>query len=103
MNKEEIKHFKSLLRQCSLRHMNLLLDDKFQKELLNIIKNYENLQKQNTELKDNWNKLKECLNKSKHEYRLRNNKDLQTYYEVCIQQINNILDKMQELEGGMSE
>ena len=31
--KEEIKHFKSLLRQGSLRNMNILLDDKFQKEL----------------------------------------------------------------------
>ena len=38
MNKEEIKHFKSLLRQGSLRHMNILLDDKFQKELLDILK-----------------------------------------------------------------
>ena len=44
MNKEEIKHFKSLLRQGSLRHMNILLDDKFQKELLNVIKDYEILQ-----------------------------------------------------------
>ena len=53
--------------------------------------------------KDNWNKLKECLNEAKHEYRLRNNKDLQDYYEVCVQQINNILDKMQEIEGGMND
>ena len=44
MNKEEIKHFKSLLRQGSLRHINILLDDKFQKELLNVIKDYEILQ-----------------------------------------------------------
>jgi hypothetical protein len=52
MNKEEIKHFKSLLRQCSLRHMNILLDDKFQKELLTIIKNYEKLQHENKQLKE---------------------------------------------------
>lgn len=51
MNKEEIKHFKSLLRQGSLRHMNILLDDKFQKELQIIIKDYEKLQKENQELK----------------------------------------------------
>lgn len=44
MNKEEIRHFKSLLRQGSLRHMNIVLDDKFQKELLNVIKDYEDLQ-----------------------------------------------------------
>ena len=50
--KDEIKHFKSLLRQGSLRHMNILLDDKFQKELLTIIKNYEKLQHENKQLKE---------------------------------------------------
>ena len=54
MNKEEIKHFKAMLRQGSLRHMNILLDDKFQKELLNIIKDYEKLQQENKELKENF-------------------------------------------------
>lgn len=57
--KEEIKHFKSLLRQGSLRHMNILLDDKFQKELQTIIEDYEKLQQKNEKLKDNWNELKE--------------------------------------------
>lgn len=47
MKKEEIKHFKSLLRQSSLRHMNILLNDKFQSELLDIIKDYERLIKEN--------------------------------------------------------
>ena len=51
MSEEEIKHFKAMLRQGSLRHMNILLDDKFQKELLNIIKDYERLQQENTQLK----------------------------------------------------
>lgn len=60
MNKY-IKHFKSLLRQGSLRHMNILLDDKFQKELLTIIKNYEQLQQENEKLKHNWNELKEFM------------------------------------------
>lgn len=64
MNKEEIKHFKSLLRQGSLRHMNILLDDKFQKELLTIIKDYEKLQQENEKLKDNWIKLKEYIRKN---------------------------------------
>lgn len=50
--KEEIKHFKSLLRQGSLRHMNILLDDNFQKKLLTIIKNYEKLQNENQQLKE---------------------------------------------------
>ena len=50
--KEEIKHFKSLLRQGSLRHMNILLDDKFQKELQTIIEDYEKLQQENKQLKE---------------------------------------------------
>lgn len=52
MSKEEIRHFKSMLRQGSLRHMNILLDDKFQSELLNIIKDYELLEKENKQLKE---------------------------------------------------
>ena len=57
MNKEEIKHFKAMLRQGLLRHMNILLDDKFQKELLNIIKDYEKLQQENQQLKEDYNKV----------------------------------------------
>lgn len=62
--KEEIKHFKSLLRQGSLRHMNILLDDKFQKELQTIIEGYEKLQQEDEKLKDNWIKLKEYIRKN---------------------------------------
>lgn len=51
MNKTEIRKFKSLLRQGSSRHMNMTLNDIFQKELLNIIKDYEKLQIENQELK----------------------------------------------------
>lgn len=51
MNKTEIRKFKSLLRQGSSRHMNMTLNDIFQKELLNIIKDYEKLQEENQELK----------------------------------------------------
>lgn len=46
MNKEEIRYFKALLRQGILRHRSLLLDAKFQSELLNIIKGYEHLEQQ---------------------------------------------------------
>lgn len=63
MNKEEIKHFKSLLRQGSLRHMNILLDDKFQKELLNIIKDYEKLQTENQQLKQRIDKAIDYIEK----------------------------------------
>lgn len=91
MSKEEIRHFKSLLRQGSLRHMNILLDDKFQSELLNIIKDYELLEKENKQLKDNWNKLKEYIGT---EWYCFNNESVE--FEVA----KSILSKMQELEKG---
>ncbi len=65
MNKEEIKHFKSLLRQGSVRHMNILLNDKFQKELQTIIKNYEKLQRENKKQKEVIDKAVEFLYKIK--------------------------------------
>lgn len=61
--KEEIKHFKSLLRQGSLRHMNILLDDNFQKELLTIIKNYEKLQNENQQLKKQLEEINKMIEK----------------------------------------
>lgn len=61
MKKEEIKHFKAMLRQGSLRHMNILLDDKFQKELLNIIKDYEKLQQENKDLHNKIDKAIEYM------------------------------------------
>ena len=126
MTKEEIKHFKSLLRQDSLRHMNILLDDKFQKELLTIIKDYEKLQQENKQLnedikvlfkencnkeevikryEDNWNKLKEYIDKTKikefeKSYGKRYGK---TFTQAEIIVCNMILDKMQELERGISD
>ena len=93
MNKEEIKHFKSLLRQGSLRHMNILLDDKFQKELLTIIKDYEKLQQENQRLKDNWNKLRDYIGAEWYCY---DNESVEC--EVA----GDILDKMQELQGSDS-
>lgn len=91
MNKEEIKHFKSLLRQGSLRHMNILLDDKFQKELLTIIKDYEKLQQENEKLKDNWNELKEYT-QEKYD---------NPSWASCGARY--VLEKMQELEQGKDE
>lgn len=90
MNKEEIKHFKSLLKQGSLRHMNILLDDKFQKELQTIIEDYEKLQQENKQLKDNWIKLKEHI---KYEWTCFDNESVE--FEVST----DILDNMQELQG----
>lgn len=62
MNEEEIRHFKSLLRAGSLRHMNILLDDKFQSELLNIIKDYELLIRENQKQKEVIDKVNVFLN-----------------------------------------
>lgn len=145
--KEEIKHFKSLLRQGSLRHMNILLDDKFQKELQTIIEDYEKLQQENKQLKeqllvtqtneetfrlemeditqtlgldedtlfddvkvyvrslkDNWNELKEYIDKTKikefeKSYGKRYGK---TFNQAEIIVCNMILNKMQELQGSDS-
>ena len=95
MNKEEIKHFKSLLRQGSLRHMNILLDDKFQKELLTIIKDYEELQQENEKLKDNWNYIKKMLKEARQE------KYISGYCGTCTDvDIDFLLGKMQEIEQG---
>ena len=97
MNKEEIKHFKSLLRQGSLRHMNILLDDKFQKELLTIIKDYEKLQQENEKLKDNWNYIKKMLKEARQE------KYISGYCGTCTDvDIDFLLGKMQELQGSNS-
>ena len=89
MNKEEIRHFKSLLRQGILRHKSILLDDKFQSELLNIIKGYEQLQQENKQLKDNWNMLKVYIKTEIPE-------DVFIDTEWFI----SILDKMHKLEQG---
>ena len=61
MNKEEIKHFKAMLRQGSLRHMNIILDDKFQSELLKIIKDYEKQQLENKKYKEVIDKISSCI------------------------------------------
>ena len=53
------------------------------------------LEQENTELKDNWNKLKEWLEDE-------NNQQYSKY--IYNYSINNwVLNKMQEIEGGMNE
>ena len=59
----------------------------------------EKLLKQNTELKDNWNKLKEWL---KEEYE-RCDKIGNPAIGCAMGQIKRIKSKMQEIEGGMNE
>lgn len=97
MNKEEIKHFKSLLRQGSLRHMNILLDDKFQKELLTIIKDYEKLQQENEKLKKQYCERTDCggrIGNSKKVEELQNeNQQLKKVIDKAIEYINGNKDK----------
>lgn len=50
--KEYIKHMKSICKQGILRHKNVILDETFQKELLEIIKCYEQLQQENQKYKE---------------------------------------------------
>lgn len=121
MSKEEIRHFKSLLRQGSLRHMNILLDDKFQSELLNIIKDYELLEKENKQLKedmkvlfnennnkekviikqkDNWNKLKEDL-KLILDYSF--GEDASSWDKIYGEHAKATLKFMEELEQGSDD
>ena len=63
-----------------------------------LIRNYiTNLQKQNTELKDNWNKLKEWLEEEIQD-------SLNTWGEVYPRDTyKKVLEQIQEIEGGMNE
>lgn len=61
------------------------------------IQNLDNLEKQNKQLKDNWNKLKEYLRDFDIEY-------LNEIMEHNLANtLENILSKMQELEQGVSD
>ena len=65
MNKEEIRQFKSILRQGILRKTNVLLDYKFQEALLKIIKDYEQLETNRDEAIEC---IKNCLSGYKEQY-----------------------------------
>ena len=86
MTNDEIKHFKSLLRQGSLRHMNILLDDKFQKELLTIIKDYETLQQENDRLKKQYCERTDCSGRIGNSKKVE---ELQLKIDKAIEYINN--------------
>lgn len=82
MNKEEIRHFKALLRQGILRHRSLLLDAKFQSELLNIIKGYEHLEQQCKKQKELIDRI---LNETKETRDiLNNNRDDNILSKSCL-------------------
>lgn len=89
MNKEEIRHFKSILREASLRHMNILLDDKLQKELQTIIKDYEQLQQENKRQKEVINKAIDWLVKYQTEW---------CQEDEVIRDLKKVLDILKEVE-----
>ena len=101
MNKEEIKHFKAMLRQGLLRHMNILLDDKFQKELLNIIKDYEKLQQENQQLKEDIKGYEQERQKIYNSIPFKENKQLKEQVEYlrrsCERKEDTIISLEQDL------
>ena len=66
---------------------------------------YDNLEKQNTELKDNWNKLKEWL--KEQDIFITElpafTKEISIEHKIMSNCYEDALDKMQEIEGGMNE
>lgn len=74
-----------------------------------IIETLNNLKEENNQLQSNWNSLREELKKHKDILNARwqqfashknQNKDILNRFESKIEEIDFILDKMNELEGG---
>ena len=67
-----------------------------------------NLEQENKQLKDNWNKLKEWLEEKLRDSQYELN-DIETPEVIQMmnlskaQVLDNVLDKLQEIEGGMNE
>lgn len=80
--KEYITHIKSICKQGILRHKNVILDETFQKELLEIIKCYEQLQQENQALKKQLEIGEEQYNDLKVSYEEELNKNIKLQYEL---------------------
>lgn len=63
---------------------------------------YDDLQKQNTELKDNWNKLKEWLEEMINEIKTNDIYDRTEYECTQITTLENVLAKLEEIGGGIN-
>lgn len=109
--KEEIKHFKSLLRQGSLRHMNSInVDDLINAvDRLNKIPDYNDLLKENQQLKESIEHLKKENKKQKNildeiynhcESRINVCKSLQSddEWECCIAELDGVISILKEVE-----
>lgn len=92
MNKEEIKE---ILEE--LENMYEISELEEQVNNINKIRDYIiNLQQENKQLKDNWNKLKEFIEKDYDFY----DKLIAPEYGCSMGALSRIKDKMQELEQG---
>lgn len=89
MNKEEIRLIKGYFNDgycCDLDELNKTV------ERLNKIPNYDDLMKENNKLQSNWNSLREWLGK-----------EIPKQPTLPFKSVYEILDKMNELEGGDNE
>lgn len=103
MNKEEMRQFKSLLKQGILRHINVSLDYKFQSALLEIINDYEKLEQENKKLKEDMKVLFE-ENNSKEKVIIKyqdNLNELKKHIKTCINDAkqNNVYDRTSYEQG----
>lgn len=96
--KEYIKHIKSICKQGILRHKNVILDETFQKELLEIIKCYEQLQQENQSLKkqleENKNPLKGIFSQVNDDMLLRNCGAMQSEIDTYKNQQKEFIEYM---------
>ena len=72
-------------------------------EIFDIVKDLEETRKENKQLKDNWNKLKEHLLKEIDDWEDVNDTINDQVVISMVQEDKNILLKMQELENGDSD
>jgi peptidoglycan hydrolase CwlO-like protein len=71
-------------------------DKSAEEELLTTLNYIEDLQSQLEQKEDNWNKLKEWLEERKKYYEIIGYVNTKIAFEI-------VLDKIQEIEGGMNE
>ncbi len=97
MNKERVKEIKDSIEFRTVIANQFNVDDELLQEEVELFNAYEKLQQENKQLKDNWNKLKEI---AKSQSGFKKQVDLKggLWFEI-----DDLLDKMQELEQGSDE
>lgn len=107
--KEYIRHIKSICKQGILRHKNVILDETFQKELLEIIKCYEQLQQENQALKKQLEENEEEIKKYQKDRDTNTKRYLEvkdyiksrikyckemTGFDCCIEELEELLQRI---------